>query len=416
MRGDVARMQANEGMMFWDFRDVADPKLISYPKLPGIQVSDYDNGMWWTCWQGSYAYGGGSSNGIYVVQASDPAKPSFVKQVPISATGGFRVGPTFAIGNLLVISGTDVTGVSTLDIGDPQNPRLLHTLKSGVSYAALVNGNRLYAAGSTNSSDNGYLLVYDISNPAQIRLLGRSTPNMGDKGGYVSFADGYAFVGFSTKGYAKIDVSKPDFPVVGKGTAALPNGDEDFAIALGNLVFVGSDHIGGSSLIPHQTGRDTTGPKVNMVVPKDRAVNQPLTTRVGFTFTDMVDKATLSTANITVRPIGGQALAGQFATQSGIVNFAPTELLKANTTYEVVVAAGGIKDNVGNGNPELFRSVFSTGPQIVVPLRGSEKSALRTPRKSLRRGFSVQAQAADAERDARGRALMPRAEPIPSTP
>jgi hypothetical protein len=51
-----------------------------------------------------------------------------------------------------------------------------------------------------------------------------------------------------------------------------------------------------------------------------------------------------------------------------------------------------------------------------VPLRGSEKRTLQTPRKSLRRGFSVQAQAADAERDARGRALMPRAEPSPSTP
>jgi len=49
MSGDIACLQANEGMMFWDWSDVMKPKLLSYIKLPDIQMSDYDKGMWWTC-------------------------------------------------------------------------------------------------------------------------------------------------------------------------------------------------------------------------------------------------------------------------------------------------------------------------------------------------------------------------------
>jgi hypothetical protein len=404
MRGDVACLQANEGMMFWDWSDVTAPKLLSYIKLPDIQISDYDKGMWWTCWQGGYVYGGGSGNGLYIVNAKDPAKPVFIKKLPTSATGGFRVGPTFAIGNLLVLSSTDNAGFSTLDIGDPENPKLLATAKLGTSYAASVNGNHIIGAGSGN--DLGHLIVYDISDPTKIVEYGKSVA-IGDKGGYPMFSDGYAFSGFSGKGFGKFDLSTSAIKLVQQGTSNVPGADQDFCTALGNLAFASSDHEGGSGLIPHQTGPDTSGPWVNMVSPKDGAVKQPLTTRVGMTFTDLLDKNTLTTANITVRPIGGQALSGVFATQTTILNFTPDQPLQANTTYEVIVKTGGVKDYVGNGCPKAFRSVFSTGATVSTGAmqrakRTTVSNASHPALRILPRGLSGNASIGNADADRNG--------------
>lgn len=377
MRGDVVCLQANEGMQFWDWSDVTAPKLLSYLKLPDIQISDYDKGLWWTCWQGGYVYGGGSGNGLYIVDAKDPAKPVFVKKVPTSELGGFRVGPTFAIGNLLVLSGTDVAGFTTLDIGDPINPKRLATVKGGISYASMVNGNRILGSGS--ESELGRLLVYDITDPAKIVHVGNSNP-MGDKGGYPMYSDGYAFSGFSKVGFGKFDITKPAIPLIQKGTGDVVDADQDFCTALGNLAFASSDHAGGSGLIPHQAGRDSAGPAVNMVSPRDGAIKQPLTSRVGLTFTDLLDKATLTPANFIVRPVGGEAIPGHIATQTGILNFSPSAPLKANTTYEVIVKAGGIKDYVGNGVPIEYRSLFSTGGEITTSVRApGGNGAMRAP-------------------------------------
>jgi hypothetical protein len=379
MRGDIAVLQGNLGMQFWNFADVRNPVRISYLELPLIAISDYDNGLWWTHWQGGYVYGGGSGNGLYIVDARDPANPVFKKRIPTSQTGGFRIGPTHAIGNLLVVSSMDAQGASLLDIGDPENPRLLSVLSptsSGTaSYATMVNGNRLVFAGATigANANNGRALIYDIRNPSSPTLLGRSAElpaGSGDnKGGYVGFQDQYAFVGFSERGFAKIDLSHTTYPVVSTGTSGLAGRDEDFAVPLGNLVFVANDHPGqGSSLIPHQAGRDTVGPRVNMVVPVDGAVNQALTSRVGATFTDQLDGLTVDSAHFTVRPLGGAPLAGWYAVQNGVVNFQPTSSLQPNTTYEIVVRAGGIRDYSGNTVPETFRSLFSTGANLTTKI------------------------------------------------
>jgi hypothetical protein len=196
------------------------------------------------------------------------------------------------------------------------------------------------------------------------------------------YSDGFAFSGFSSKGFSKFDITKSGIPVVQTGTGGVEGADQDFCTALGNLAFASSDHAGGSGLIPHQAGPDAMGPSVNMVVPKDSAVKQPLTSRVGLTFTDLLDKASLTAANFTVRPLGGAALAGTIATQTGILNFSPASPLLPNTTYEVIVNAGGIKDYAGNGVPKAFRSVFSTGTEIstglsALPRKAGAKAPIR---------------------------------------
>jgi hypothetical protein len=243
-----------------------------------VQESDYDQGAWWAFWQAPYVYVGGSGNGLYIVNASDPRNPTLVRTVPTSTWGSFRVGPVFAVGNLLVMTSMDRSGLVTMDISDPANPTLLRSVATGPAiYSATVNGDRIIAAGG-----EGFLYVYDISNPTAITEI-RHSGDMGGKGGYVSVQDGFAHVGASNN-YAKVNLSTA--AIAGTGTSGIASRDEDFATVLGNLVFVGNDHGNGSVLMPHQTGRDTTGPSVNMVSPKNNSTNQARTSRVGITLTD----------------------------------------------------------------------------------------------------------------------------------
>ncbi|QJR16029.1 Ig-like domain-containing protein [Usitatibacter palustris] len=365
--GHYAVVQSIRGIQFWDWTNVSSPVLLKDMTLPGVQESDYDLGAWWAFWQAPYVYVGGSGNGLYVVNASDPRNPTLVRTVPTSTWGSFRVGPTFAVGNLLVMSSMDRSGLVTMDISDPGNPTLLRSVATGPAiYSATVNGDRIIAAGG-----EGFLYIYDISNPTAITEI-RHSGDMGGKGGYVSIQDGFAHVGASNN-YAKVNLSTA--AIAGTGTSGIASRDEDFATVLGNLVFVGNDHGNGSVLMPHQTARDTTGPSVNMVSPKNNATNQARTSRVGITLTDAVDLRTVSTSTFIVRPVGGSALPGKYSSQTGIVNFWPDTQFAAGTTYEVVVTAGGMKDWAGNGVPTAFTSRFTTAGSVNV----SCTLAARTP-------------------------------------
>jgi DNA-binding beta-propeller fold protein YncE len=349
--GHIAVMQAINGIQFWDFANPLSPVLLKSMVLPDIAESDYDLGAWWAFWQAPYVYVGGSGNGLYIVDASDPRNPVFVKRVPTSTWGGFRVGPTFAVGNLLVMTNMDQSGLATMDISDPVNPRLLAATTSlAGQYSGIVNGNRIITAGTDNR-----LHVYDISNPSTITQTVQSA-DLGGKGGYVSVQDGYAHGGFSTQ-YAKIDLASG--AIVGTGTSGITDRDEDFGTVFGNLVLIGNDHGQGSALVPHQTTPDTTGPSVNMVSPKNNATGQAPTSRVGITLTDHVDLRSVNSSSFIVRPVGGNALPGKYSGQSGVLNFWPDQPLAAGTTYEVVVPAGGLRDDAGNSVPTTFTSRFT---------------------------------------------------------
>jgi YVTN family beta-propeller protein len=350
--GRYAVMQTINGIQFWDFTNVLSPALLKSLVLPGIQESDYALGAWWAFWQAPYVYVGGSGNGLLIVNAADPSNPVYVKTVPTSTWGGFQIGPTFAVGNLLVVVGTEGSGLATLDISDPVNPRLLgSTSTTPGQYSGIVNGDRIITAGTDNR-----LYVYDISNPAAFTQIARS-PDIGGKGGYVSVQGNYAHAGFSTT-YAKIDLSTG--AIAGTGSSGIAGRDEDFGTVLGNLVLVGNDHAQGSALMPHQTTPLTIGPAVNMVSPKSAEANVAVTSRVGITLTSHVDLRTVSSATFTVRSLGGAAIPGKYSGQSGILNFAPDQPLAPGTVYEVVVPAGGMKDDAGNGISAAFTSRFMT--------------------------------------------------------
>ena len=369
--GDYVVLQASLGVQFWDWSDVTKPELKSYLKLPGISASDYFGGAWWAFWQAPYVYVGGSQSGLFILDATDVANPTIVDRgpdrpnpIPTPTLGGFRTGPVFAVGNTLVISGMDDPGYAVLDIRDPKNPLLLSEARLGMPkvYSALFNGGRIYGAG-----DDGRLHIHDVSDPFHIVSLGQSD-SMGDKGGYLSLQDGFAHVGAS-KSYAKVDVSGASaFPIAGSASSDVPGRDEDFGNVLGNLVAISDDHGNGSFLVPHQAAPDTTPPAVNFVSPPIGATGVARTSRVGLTFTDQIDKQHLDATTFIVRPAGGAALPGRISTQTNIVNFSPDAELLPNTTYEIVLPKGGVRDFAGNALPEAYVGTFSTGIAVDNPL------------------------------------------------
>ncbi|HXH17791.1 MAG TPA: Ig-like domain-containing protein, partial [Chitinophagales bacterium] len=356
---DYCALQTIEGIQIWDWTDITNPYMASNLMLPGVLESDYASGSWWVAVQAPYLFVAGSSNGFYVVDASVPAAPALIKQVPISQTGNFRVGPIFAIGNLLVITSMDALGIATLNISDPANPVLLDTdlNLNTFMYSAMVNGNYLISA----SKDNRVHL-WDIST-GNLNYVGGS-PVMSGGGGYVNYQDGFVHAGMSDD-YYKLDMRNPNtITIVGSATSPLPNTDHDFASVLGNLVMVGNDHGTGSAIVVHDIHPDTIPPSVTRVIPASDAVNQALTTRIGITMSDGIEYASIDEESFIVRPFGGQPLEGTYSYQFGILNFTPKNPLDPNKVYEVVLPAGGIRDYAGNAIADEFVSKFSTGSTL----------------------------------------------------
>lgn len=361
---DYAALLAVDGIEIWDWTEVQAMQQVGRLELPGVEFG-YSRGAWWSAWQAPYLYVSGASNGVFIVDTSDPTQPRLIDRggspnpIPNSQTGGFRAGPIFAVGNLLILSSNDGRGYATLDIGDPANPRLLDSFMQGSprTYSSMVNGDRLYALGTDDD-----LHILDISDPSRIRLI-NSVP-MGGHGGYLTVQDNFAHIGASSH-YVKIDVGdENNLRVAGTASSGLSNRDEDFAVAMGNLVILSDDHNNGSFIFPHQAEPDTNGPIVNMVSPRDRANNQPRTSRIGVTFTDRVDLRTVNHDTFIVRPLGGEPLNGSYSTQTGIVNFTPDRPLEPDMTYEIIIPAGGIRDAVGNPVPTTFEAQFTTGADL----------------------------------------------------
>jgi YVTN family beta-propeller protein len=359
---DYAALLAIDGIEIWDWTDMTAPKRVSHLTLPGVEFG-YARGAWWLAWQAPYLYVAGAANGLYIVNTSDPAHPFLVDRgdepnpVPTSETGGFRLGPIFAVGNLLVASANDGRGYATLDISDPADPALLASLpgrEGPPSYSAMLNGGVLYAVGT---DDNLYGL--DVGDPTTIRR--RDEVALYGRGGYLTIQDTFAHVGASDH-YVKVDLADPNgYRVVGSASSGRPDHDEDFAVAIGNLVVLGDDHYHGSFVFAHQAEPDDTGPAVNMVSPADGSRDQSRSSRIGVTFTDRVDLRTVHAGTFIVRPLDGEPVPGVYSSQTGIVNFAPAAPLARDTTYEIVIPAGGIRDVVGNPVATTFRATFATG-------------------------------------------------------
>ena len=366
IKGSVyVAVQSTVGVEFWDFTNVDDIHRESTLMLPGVQAGDYHRVAWQLAWQAPYLYVAASSQGIYIVDASDPAAPFIANRghrrpnpVPPSELGGFKILPIFAMGNHLVVTGTWLDSWSSIDISDPLNPVLLDTQPQTFEYyAPCFDGRRIYIA--PRQSDSNNMVTYDLSNPDSFVLVNNSLQLKSRL--YCGTQDRTLFQGGSSD-FRKIDVSDDaQFREVGRGVLSTHNADAGQVAPMGNLVFVGNDHGTGSAFMVHDTNPDLTPPQVTEVSPRDGAVNQAVTSRIGIAFSDSVLLESVGSDSVRVLDPRGNVVTGTFSAQLGIVNFSPEEPLQPNTTYTVKVPEGGVSDYAGNRVKIAFSSTFATG-------------------------------------------------------
>lgn len=355
-------IQSTKGIQFWDFTDPPNAKRIGNIDLPGVNGGDYENVAWQTSWQGHHLYVSGGNQGIYIIDAGDPTNPKLLKQVSTSTTGAFRVGPLFALGDYLVISNMDQGGAySVLDISLPDAPALLSTVRNLPRMYAIVVGHndRIYSAGR-----DGNFLNHSFEDPR--KLVEVKNAMIGQDQLYAAVQDDHVFLGRQNN-VVKVDMNDEMNPkVIGEGTLGRGNPDHGQVTPMGNLIFIGNDHGTGSALFCHQRGKDTHAPTIHTTFPKDGSTGISTSSRISILFSDYIDTETIKEENIVVRPSGGEPVAGIFSYAFNTLSFGPDEEFEVDTTYEVVLSAGGITDVMGNALEEETILRFSTGDSVVI--------------------------------------------------
>lgn len=286
----------------------------------------------------------------------------------LSETG--VVGHPFIVGNRLYFaSDMTRTGVASYDISDPTHPVLLDVLTTGGpgGYWPEIFGldDRLYLVFPYRENGNGFRLV-DITDPSNLEFIG-DYPLAGAEAMYAQFQDEYAFIGDH-----KIDLrTRQSVLFLDGAQRTRPGGGvgvdtSQFALPLGNLLITGgSNQNQGMAVWAHQATPDTRGASVGFHVPVDGQTGYPLDAPISLLIHETLESKTIVPGvSLIVRPLGGAAVAGQVSFSfDDLLTFTPDAALTPNTTYEVLVVDGGIKDAAGNG-AEGLRFVFSTGAQI----------------------------------------------------
>lgn len=362
------------GVELWDLTDVIEPVLVSEVDIEGVEYGDNTEAVWGVFWQGAALYVGGTSTGLHVVDTTDLENPSVAARLTTDELGGVIAGPLWALGNHLVITTPkEFAGVATVDVTDPWNPGLLASeLPDQESYIGGFYGGEAYLLTP--------LRVYDVTtDPAAITMLGSvETPDSE----YVSFGQGYAFVGSMrpNAGNYKYDLTNLAAPemvqyVEGRTMRGELQGqfiDDQFGLPVGNMIVLSDDEVGiGTVMAVHAAERDTTGPAMMQTFPRDGSTAVPPSSRIFLSFTDQIELASVDTDSIQVRPLtgpnAGEPLAGVFGASQTVLSFWPDESLAENTSYEIVLPAGGVTDLVGNPVAETFTATFATGDTLVSP-------------------------------------------------
>ncbi len=355
-----------KGIDIWDVT-TSTGKHVAKLAVPGTNYGDYTESIWGLSWQGQYIYVGATNNGIKVVDAADPSAPKIVAEVPTSAFGNVSAGPVDAIGNVLVVmTPKESGGVATLDISDPTKPTRLASFNTNTSYIGQFYRHYVFLVAPLRAWDV-------LSDPRNIGAPNSPIGTLNHSGAeYMSFSDDHLFLGHvrreigGSPGASKIDITDPQnmrlqSHIWGRMDQGNLN-DDQFILPMGNLLVIGDDQspYPGAFIAVHQAEPDETAPVVDTVIPKDGETGVTTTSRIGISFSDNIELATVNAASFIVRPVGGEALPGIYGVRMGVVNFDPDEDLESGTTYEVVLPKGGIADLVGNTLTEDWSSTFTT--------------------------------------------------------
>ncbi|UXI70224.1 Ig-like domain-containing protein [Tahibacter amnicola] len=324
------------------------------------------------------------------------------------------------IGNLLfIVSDQSMLGVLAYDIAPvfdtpPRPPQLLDKLPGAIGgyLGPAVWENYLLMVGGTNQDQ---MIVVDYSDPANLRLVttidlrGTASMNAGSNVPYIQTQDQYVFARRH-----KIDMERLE-PVLELDEVgnARPAGSvsgaldvSQYTLPLGNLLVSGAYSAPGRDGVGvwcHQATPDTRSPTVGYHVPRPDQTNFPVGAPITLVISETLESFTIvNGTSVIVRPLGGEPVAAwtSFA-HDRLLTITPRSYLAPNTTYEVVIPAGGIKDAAGNGI-EGYTFRFSTGATAMGGNAAPVISAFSADQSPVAPGTSVTftASATDPENDA----------------
>ncbi|TCI94416.1 PKD domain-containing protein [Tenacibaculum sp. M341] len=253
--------------------------------------------------------------------------------------------------------------INVFDFGDPDNIKFLGAFGGDIPHEQYSTGIQLwrnYLVFMSGNQEPDALVGFDISDPTNVKRGFSLHSDQITLGRYMIFQDEFGFSGRFDRGvkfnFETMEIDHEFFP---------PSSDETLQfidnqwMPIGHILVASGDDK--TSIFAHQDELDTKGPSVGHHFPISGAINQPITSTIGFVINETLNDLTLNDQTIQVRPLGGEVIEGDVTTTSyQVINYAPKKNLLPNTTYEVKFVAGGIKDAVGNGMEEYI-FYFTTG-------------------------------------------------------
>lgn len=353
---------SGRGIDIWNVTNTTQPVAVSELILPGINYGDVAGAIWGVTWQGNYLYCGATTNGLYVVDVSNPAAPALAATLPRAQMGGVMAGPVFALGDMLVaVTPKTSSGVATIDIRDPLKPKLMDSFDPpNDSYIGGFYGTDAYLITPFRS--------YDVTTDPYNIVQKASVPVPASE--YVSFADNFLYLGGlrgGTQGVYKYDITNPASPsLIGRVIGRDSRWDDQFSCPAGNLLLISDDQLVDDkyvgAVIAVQGGPpDSSGPTVKMVRPASGATAQKLTTQIAISLSEWPEFTSVSPSSFIVRKPGGSAVPGKWGCTYTTLTFVPDAPLDPSSDYEIVLPSGGITDLVGNPIGTTFLSTFRTG-------------------------------------------------------
>ncbi|MFK8013589.1 MAG: Ig-like domain-containing protein [Marinicellaceae bacterium] len=290
-------------------------------------------------------------------------------------------GNSILLGNILFItSDATMRGIAAYDISPvfntpPEDPILIDRLNGLIGgYMGAIWQDYIVLAGG---SDRDILQVIDISDVTDMRLIktfdlsGDDALNAGTNVPYVQTQDEFIFARRHKINMETLELVH-EFDEVGNNRPIdSVSGQVDmsqYLLPLGNLLISGGYSSEGRDAIGvwcHDAVADTTGPYVGFHIPKDGQSNFPLGAPISLVIAEELETFTIVNGeSLIVRPVGGTAIdVWHSFSHDGVLTITPKEYFLADTTYEVVLPHGGIKDAAGNGI-DGYSFSFSTGNAV----------------------------------------------------
>jgi hypothetical protein len=363
--GDYAAVNGVLGVQLWDLSVTEEPVALSYLTFEGVFYPDaYARVVLSVSWQYPWLYVAAADNGVFVVDATDPAAPVHVATYTPEPL--VRVGGVFAQGPTLLLSSAEQDQALMLDISTPDAPQ---AVAGGQWQTSDADGEpREHYHGSragdlalfARKEDGGGVMVYDIADPGAPAFLGDYNDPSGN-GGYAWYDEGTIFLGSSS--FADVLDASDLSAITRLGTADLA-GDLDTVTPYGNVAVLSVDEDAedgvATALVPWRAAPDGDPPEVRSLAPFDGQQGVATTTCVGVGFNEFIEPSSVHLGSLRLLDEEGAGVDGWGSGQEATAHFCPKAPLQPGVRYTLSVEAGGIADLNGNAVAETVQARFQT--------------------------------------------------------